>query len=227
MRQPRDEIDVDIRNSSGPQSSNVVQYGRAFVESADSGCFLIHKRLHTKTHAVHTAAQQTLKHGGGQCAGSALDGNFRFGIHLKLAPHCTKDPLQLPGLEHCRRSSAQVNGIHRALHLPAHLRRDSWCILDIGTDAIHIAFEHHPRKNVGCKVAVAALGAAKWHRNVNTEGHADHYPTRATRKPFPSCRRLRPSILRYPVNSAARARLYCPIRVETDVSGRRSIRQSV
>ena len=55
MRQARNQVNIDILNSRGPQARNVVKHSLACVQSADRGCFLIYKRLHAETHPIYAA----------------------------------------------------------------------------------------------------------------------------------------------------------------------------
>src|ERR1700676_5827 len=126
MRQPGDEINVDIGNSRGPQEPNVIEYLFAIVQTANRRRFLIHKRLHSEADAVHTASQQSFQDARGQCTRSALNRNLRLRTYIALRSDGREDSLQLRRFEHRRRPAAQVNGIYRALDLSAHIRGDLW-----------------------------------------------------------------------------------------------------
>ena len=68
MRQPRDQVDVDIRNAGGAQVCDIFKHRRPIVQTPDRGRLLINERLHAQAHAVHAAAPQSFDYAGSQRA---------------------------------------------------------------------------------------------------------------------------------------------------------------
>ena len=58
MRQSGDQIDVDVRDSSGVQAGDIVQDCLTLVKAPHQGSLFINKRLDTQTHAVHAAPDE-------------------------------------------------------------------------------------------------------------------------------------------------------------------------
>ena len=101
-----------------------------------------------------------------------LDGDFGIRRHVRTAANRIENSLQLSGVEDRGRAAAEIDGVHFALDPPAHLAwRSVGSSRDVGAHAIDVALEHRAREHVGGEVAVAALGAAERHRNVDSQGH--------------------------------------------------------
>ena len=84
--------------------------------------------------------------------GRALDRDFCVRAHVKLRSHRGEDSLQLPGLEHCGRSAAEVDRVHFMLDLSAHLLRSLRRTGDVRADTIDVALEYGARKTSDAKL---------------------------------------------------------------------------
>ena len=56
VRQPGNQIDIDVRNSGGAQARNVVEHGSSLVQTSHRRGFHIDERLHSQAHTIHSAA---------------------------------------------------------------------------------------------------------------------------------------------------------------------------
>src|ERR1019366_174430 len=60
VRQPGDQVDVDVGKTSLPQTGYFLKYRGAFVQPSDRLRLLIDEGLHAQAYAVDASAQQSL-----------------------------------------------------------------------------------------------------------------------------------------------------------------------
>src|SRR5216683_2573434 len=183
MGETSDQINVNVRNPRRPQAGNILEHGRALVQTPYRRRFPVDKRLHAQADVIHPTTTQPIEHIWCKGSRSALYSDLRIRLHIELRPHRAKDLLQLIGRENCRRPSTQVDGVRVALSLPTNFLCDPRGVFNVTTYAVHVALKQHPREHIGGEVAITALGAAERNRNVDAEGHSPDYPTP---KRFPS-----------------------------------------
>ena len=88
-----------------------------------------------------------------------------------------KQSFQLRYIEYGRCATAEEDGIHGGFVHAAHLSGEFTGVIDVRNHAFHVALEHGAGEDVRGEVAVAAFGAAEWHRDVEAQGHVTNYPT--------------------------------------------------
>src|SRR5580658_1398566 len=181
MWQPRDQVDVDVRDPAGSQVVNVIEHGCTIVQTPDRGRFLIDKRLHTQTHAIHTAALQGLNHSRSQRARSTFDRKLRVWLNLEILRNRDKQPSQLAYIEYSRSSAAQVDGVDDPVGANTHLCYSRVVTFHVSAYAVHIALEDGAGKDVRSKIAIAALSTAERYGDVQAKRHVNDYPTLAVR----------------------------------------------
>ena len=169
VRQAGDEINADVADAAGAQPRDVRQRDRSRMQPPDRRAFLVHEGLHAQAHAIHAAAEQRFQNLVGDRARSAFDGDLGRRIHLEVVTNRLKDSLQLIGREHRRRAAAEINRIHLRSKLPPS--SSSQCV-SAAAISEHTCSTYRSksgaRKHARSKVAEAALGAAKRHRDVNS-----------------------------------------------------------
>ena len=210
MGKAGDQIDIDVRDPRRTEVGDVRQHRGSLVQSPHRRRLGIDERLHAQADAVHTAVQQSLQHLRRKRPRRTLHRHFGIRPHVKLRSHCVEHPPQLPGFEHRGRSTAEIDGVHFGLELPAH-----FCAQSAEHWRCRRTHDPHsgqirPGKHVGCEVAVAALRPAERHGNVDSQSHRSDYPTRGRGRPrqhstFSILPAASTIYLRYPVGGALNA----------------------
>ena len=84
MRQPGDQINVDVFNPGRAQSRNIIEHRGAPVQTPYGRSFRIHVRLHSQAYAVYSATPEELEHHGGERSWRAFDGNFGIALESEI-----------------------------------------------------------------------------------------------------------------------------------------------
>ena len=175
VRQARNQIDVDVAQSRRPQSCDFFQNRSAFVQPAHRLRLLVHERLHAQTHAIHSASKQSFDQRRSQRPRRTLDRDLRIRRNRELLSQCRKNPPQLFRIEDRRRPAPQINRIHRFRQRTSKFGGHALGASDILQHARNIAFVSRFREYVGGEIAVAALGPAERHRDVEAQTHSVLY----------------------------------------------------
>src|SRR5216683_4539028 len=142
MGETSDQINVNVRNPRRPQAGNILEHGRALVQTPYRRRFPVDKRLHAQADAIHPTTPQPIEHIRCKSSRGALYSDLRIRLHIELRPHRAKDLLQLIGGEYRGRPSTQVDRVHLALDLSANFFRDARSVFNVTTYSVHVALEH-------------------------------------------------------------------------------------
>src|SRR6185503_12712026 len=110
-------------------------------------------------------------------ARGAFNRDLGIPLHRKSLRNRDKQSLQLRYIEYGRCAAAEEDGIHCGFVHAAQLSGEFVGVMDVLNHTFHVALEHGAGEDVRGEVAVAAFGAAEWHRDVEAQGHVTNYPT--------------------------------------------------
>ena len=161
MRQPSNQIDIDIRNPRSAQPRNVFEHRTRACANAPPP-----QPPHPQTTARPGSRDSprsaaALDHLVAERSRRAFNRDLRPGGDIKFRPHRGKHALQLSSLQHGRRPATQINRIHSAIKPPAHLLWQISSRSQYRRKGAPHTFKHRLGKHVGREVAVAALGPAE------------------------------------------------------------------
>src|SRR5216683_3105966 len=171
LRQPRNQIKTEIRNSRRTQNRRRPVNIRPPMYPPRRLQLLIAKRLDAKTNPInprrHPSRRLLCRHR----LRIRLQCNF-CQVRNKVIANRIHNPPQMPRIQQTRRPSANVNRIHHCIRNPrrqTHARRRIELPMPrhLLADALHIRREprrrHHPRM----EVAISALRLTKRHLHIN------------------------------------------------------------